>query len=166
MFCLAEAHRGELHYTQTALEKELKAVDKNLELLLINGDWELYLVKFYGPTPSADLLIHQFTLEHEPGPWVIRRIQENNAINTEFGKLDSEETRRAVRRRLQSIVALNEIKREKRIEDIASEVREAIQHTLVKCKISTSGVRNRNKVRPGWRRLSGSRLRSNGMEVR
>ena len=149
---MAECKRGELiaEHWRKPPDHIAKAIRKlgNLELIFVNGDWCLYSVKLFGAVPSDDLLIYQRKFKQLDGS-VVRDIQKSLYENTGGGTWDEEETKRAVKRILQSIIVNQRLSRIKRIQDVCADIKAFNMHYAVRKRRSFS-AKGEKKQRIGW----------------
>jgi hypothetical protein len=50
--------------------------------------WSLYRIKLCGAVPADDLLVHEFDLDHSPGPWVVEEMRRRCPIRAGETSMD------------------------------------------------------------------------------
>lgn len=61
------------------LKRALNILYPEVELIHLNGTYDVYRVLGRGATKNEDTLIHEFRLHHSPGDWLIHHMMQHDA---------------------------------------------------------------------------------------
>lgn len=160
---IVETRRGQMPYSPTKPSKEivdkLKLLDKNLELYYhpVEQTWMVYLVKFYGPVPSDDLLIQQVELDPgvNPGPWLVEKLRQTEGKITNRGQWGPDIIAKEIKRILTMRLAAQYLRRAAPQQALAE---------MLALEVKQRFVNKRVQVGPG-RFLNGSASRAGRIRI-